>query len=86
MYWICSVSSEAITSYPLARYNIMNFQLLTNGSYDYIRIGDWNNGTLIMQDDELQWPRSGEKVKSVCSKPCQPGYYKVQCSIAINLN
>ncbi|PNF32911.1 hypothetical protein B7P43_G01845 [Cryptotermes secundus] len=64
---------------PPGRYNIMNFQLLSNGSYDYIRIGDWNNGTLIMQEDELQWPRSGEKVKSVCSKPCQPGYYKRTC-------
>lgn len=56
----------------------MNFQQLPNGSYDYIRVGDWNNGTLIMQDDELQWPRPGGRVESVCSRPCQPGFYKVQ--------
>ncbi|KAJ9583835.1 hypothetical protein L9F63_021838, partial [Diploptera punctata] len=61
---------------PPGRYNIMNFQKLPNGSYDYVRVGDWNNGTLIMRDDELQWPRSGERVESVCSRPCQPGYYK----------
>lgn len=56
----------------------MNFQQLPNGSYDYIRVGDWNNGTLIMQEDELQWPRPGGRVESVCSRPCQPGFYKVQ--------
>ncbi|XP_069676283.1 metabotropic glutamate receptor 1-like [Periplaneta americana] len=60
---------------PPGRYNIMNFQQLSNGSYDYVRIGDWNNGTLIMRDD-LQWPRPDEKVESVCSRPCQPGHYK----------
>ncbi|GFG34284.1 hypothetical protein Cfor_09850, partial [Coptotermes formosanus] len=54
---------------PPGRYNIMNFQQLPNGSYDYIRVGDWNNGTLTMQDDELQWPNSGERVDSVCSRP-----------------
>jgi len=63
----------------------MNFQQLSNGSYDYIRVGDWNNGTLIMQDDELQWPRPGGRVESVCSRPCQPGFYKVQWSSASQL-
>nr|CAD7426327.1 unnamed protein product [Timema monikensis] len=60
---------------PPGRYNIMNYQLLPNGSYDYIHVGDWNNGTLLMWDD-LQYPRAEDRVESVCSKPCQPGYYK----------
>lgn len=63
----------------------MNFQQLPNGSYDYIRVGDWNNGTLIMQDDELQWPRPGGRVESVCSRPCQPGFYKVLWCTASHL-
>nr|CAD7267465.1 unnamed protein product [Timema shepardi] len=61
---------------PPGRYNIMNYQLLPNGSYDYIHVGDWNNGTLLMWDD-LQYPQAEDRVESVCSKPCQPGYYKV---------
>lgn len=56
----------------------MNFQLLPNGSYDYIHVGDWNNGSLVVWE-ELQYAHNqpGEKVESVCSKPCAPGYYRV---------
>nr|CAD7438878.1 unnamed protein product [Timema bartmani] len=69
-YVLCSAVCQC------SRYNIMNYQLLPNGSYDYIHVGDWNNGTLLMWDD-LQYPRAEDRVESVCSKPCQPGYYKV---------
>nr|QRN45433.1 metabotropic glutamate 1-like receptor isoform X1 [Carausius morosus] len=60
---------------PPGRYNIMNYQQLPNGSYDYKHVGDWNNGTLVMHED-LQYPRPDEPVESVCSRPCLPGYYK----------
>ncbi|PSN49731.1 hypothetical protein C0J52_13110 [Blattella germanica] len=65
----------ALVNNPL--YAIEEFgSKLPNGSFDYVRIGDWNNGTLIMRDDELQWPRTGERVESVCSRPCKSGFYK----------
>ncbi|XP_063225236.1 metabotropic glutamate receptor 1-like isoform X2 [Bacillus rossius redtenbacheri] len=60
---------------PPGRYNIMNYQLLPNGSHDYVHVGDWNNGTLLMWH-ELQPPPPGHRVESVCSRPCPPGYYK----------
>ncbi|XP_068081159.1 metabotropic glutamate receptor 1-like [Anabrus simplex] len=61
---------------PPGRYNIMNYQILPNGSYDYIHVGDWNNGTLVMREEVQYSRRSGDRVESVCSKPCSPGSYK----------
>ncbi|XP_024944343.1 metabotropic glutamate receptor 1 isoform X2 [Cephus cinctus] len=59
---------------PPGRYEILNFQRFPNGTYGYMQIGDWNNGTL----SPLAYPQSRgtELVESVCSKPCPPGYYK----------
>lgn len=53
------------------RYDILNYQLLSNGSYAYVQIGDWNDGTLTWFG-ELQ-----KIVTSVCSPECHPGFYKV---------
>ncbi|XP_043266635.1 metabotropic glutamate receptor 1-like [Venturia canescens] len=61
---------------PPGRYEILNFQELKNGSYGYVQIGDWNNGTLTFSASPLSWRRTTELVTSVCSKPCQPGHYK----------
>ncbi|XP_071448641.1 metabotropic glutamate receptor 1-like, partial [Hetaerina americana] len=61
---------------PPGRYNIMNFQQLPNGSYDYIHVGDWINGSLNLWDSVKFEPRLPPVVNSVCSKPCQPGYFK----------
>lgn len=59
----------------LHRYDIMNFQLI-NGSYDYVPVGEWNNGSLTFTQN-LQASPEGP-VESVCSKPCPPGSYKVR--------
>ncbi|XP_058443037.1 metabotropic glutamate receptor 1-like [Malaya genurostris] len=59
---------------PPGRYDIMNYQLQKDGSYDYVQVGEWNNGSLSFLRD-LQVSESGP-VESVCSKPCFPGYYK----------
>ncbi|KAG5684310.1 hypothetical protein PVAND_013545 [Polypedilum vanderplanki] len=59
-----------------ARYDIMNFQMKEDGSYDYVQIGNWINHTLNFFKP-IQSPPNGI-VKSVCSDPCQPGYYKIQ--------
>lgn len=58
-----------------AHYDIMNFQVTGDGSYDYVQIGDWINHTLNLFSP-LQSPPTGT-VKSVCSDPCHHGYYKV---------
>ena len=58
------------------RYEILNYQLMPNGTYAYVQIGEWNNGTLTLSN----WPQARTPaglVESVCSKPCKPGYYKV---------
>jgi len=56
----------------------MNYQILPNGSYDYIHVGDWNNGSLqIREDIQISNKVEGAKVESVCSKPCAPGFYRV---------
>ncbi|CRL04842.1 CLUMA_CG017895, isoform A [Clunio marinus] len=59
----------------LAHYDIMNFQHV-NGSFAYVKIGDWHNHTLYFSD-ELKTPNGTLKFLSVCSKPCSAGYYKV---------
>ncbi|XP_046415197.1 metabotropic glutamate receptor 1-like [Neodiprion fabricii] len=59
---------------PPGRYEILNYQKLPNGTYDYIQIGDWNNGTLAFSG--LPQSRGTQIVESVCSKPCPPGNYK----------
>lgn len=53
----------------------MNYQTLKDGTFDYVQIGEWNNGTLSFFR-ELQ-DLAGGPVQSVCSKPCLPGHYKV---------
>ncbi|XP_062537506.1 metabotropic glutamate receptor 1-like isoform X2 [Armigeres subalbatus] len=58
---------------PPGRYDIMNYQFL-NGSYDYVPVGEWNNGSLIFTQS-LQ-PSPAGPVESVCSRPCPPGSYK----------
>ncbi|EDS30958.1 conserved hypothetical protein [Culex quinquefasciatus] len=59
---------------PPGRYDIMNYQLLADGTYDYVQVGEWNNGSLNFFRD-LQESSTGP-VESVCSKPCLPGFYK----------
>ncbi|XP_044738786.1 metabotropic glutamate receptor 5-like [Chrysoperla carnea] len=62
---------------PPGRYDIMNFQLLEDGNYDYIQVGDWNNGTLGFTRDLQFGPDRGLRPpESVCSRPCDPGSYK----------
>lgn len=55
---------------PPGRYDILNYQLLSNGSYAYVQIGDWNDGKLTWIG-ELQ-----NIVTSVCSRECDPGFRK----------
>ncbi|XP_058471293.1 metabotropic glutamate receptor 1b isoform X1 [Solea solea] len=58
------------------RYEIMNFQRMQPGVYDYINTGSWHKGILSLDDDMLQMNRS-DMVRSVCSEPCSKGEIKV---------
>lgn len=53
----------------------MNYQTLKDGTFDYVQIGEWNNGTLSFFRELQEF--AGGPVQSVCSKPCLPGHYKV---------
>nr|XP_015824998.2 metabotropic glutamate receptor 1 isoform X1 [Nothobranchius furzeri]XP_054597741.1 metabotropic glutamate receptor 1 isoform X1 [Nothobranchius furzeri] len=58
------------------RYEIMNFQRVESGVYDYINIGSWHEGLLSIDDEMFQMNRS-DMVRSVCSEPCSKGEIKV---------
>ncbi|KAJ8676065.1 hypothetical protein QAD02_011851 [Eretmocerus hayati] len=60
---------------PPGRYEILNYQRMPNGTYAYVQIGDWNNGTLSLTGMPQSRSPTG-LVESVCSRPCPPGYYK----------
>lgn len=53
----------------------MNYQLLENGTFDYVHVGNWTDGKLTFHD-EIKFGTQ-KKPTSVCSLPCAPGYYKV---------
>lgn len=71
---------------PPGRYDIMNFQKLSDNTYDYIHVGSWDsNSNELVTWRPFQWPlktlMNDEDVpKSVCSKPCEKGYAKVSLS------
>ncbi|XP_077391774.1 metabotropic glutamate receptor 1-like isoform X2 [Festucalex cinctus] len=58
------------------RYEIMNFQSIRPGLYDYVNIGSWHEGVLSIDDDAMMTNRTGV-VRSVCSEPCSKGEIKV---------
>ncbi|XP_067125897.1 metabotropic glutamate receptor 1-like isoform X1 [Centruroides vittatus] len=63
---------------PPGRYDIMNFQKLKDGSYDYILVGTWNSENLTIHR-KIQWitqSKDGGPPESVCSKPCPRGQAK----------
>ncbi|VEN43404.1 unnamed protein product [Callosobruchus maculatus] len=61
---------------PPGRYDIMNFQRLANGSFDYVQVGGWNNHTLTLNEKAMQFGPNGRTVKSICSEDCPIGKYK----------
>ncbi|CAB1415524.1 unnamed protein product [Pleuronectes platessa] len=57
------------------RYEIMNFQRVESGVYDYINTGSWHEGVLSL-DDEMLHMNLSDIVRSVCSEPCSKGEIK----------
>lgn len=62
------------------RYDIMNYQRLENGSFDYVRVGQWDNGTLLVQEEKVIFNKGATPPTSVCSEPCLYNEYKVNHS------
>ncbi|XP_038078721.1 metabotropic glutamate receptor 1-like [Patiria miniata] len=62
---------------PSGRYDIFNFQLLPNGKYKYVPIGDWSAGVLEMNDTAMMWNNaSSTPATSFCSEPCPKAHIK----------
>ncbi|XP_031350453.1 metabotropic glutamate receptor 1-like [Photinus pyralis] len=59
---------------PPGRYDIVNYQRLADGRFDYVQVGIWNNRTLNWISDLQFGPHSS--MESVCSAPCPHGHYK----------
>ncbi|KAJ4918921.1 hypothetical protein JOQ06_000794 [Pogonophryne albipinna] len=58
------------------RYEIMNFQQVESGDFDYINVGSWHEGILKL-DEDLMMMNKSNVVRSVCSEPCSRGQIKV---------
>ena len=59
------------------RYQVMNYRRFKNGSYGYVQIATWDQGTLEVSDN-IQWKDYGDKPPvSVCSQECPKGSAKV---------
>lgn len=71
-----NVSSMNVSSIGSHRYEIMNFQHVQPGVYDYINIGSWHEGLLSLDEEMIRMNRS-DMVRSVCSEPCSKGEIKV---------
>lgn len=60
-----------------ARYNIIHFKQIRKGKYDWVRVGEYNEGELRLNMSEVQFKLSHPKPpESVCSFPCQRGQAK----------
>ncbi|XP_076047779.1 metabotropic glutamate receptor 1-like isoform X5 [Oratosquilla oratoria] len=61
---------------PPGRYDIMNYQRLQNGSYEYVHVGTWDNGSLTLHSPVVFKTSDGQPPNSVCSEPCGLGQVK----------
>ncbi|CAL4121485.1 unnamed protein product, partial [Meganyctiphanes norvegica] len=63
---------------PPGRYDIMNYQRLENGTFLYVYVGNWDNGTLEMDQNKVTFKSLNKQPPiSVCSMPCEMGYIKI---------
>lgn len=68
-----AIEWDSLTFFKYFRYDIINYQKTLNETYEYVKIGEWKNGTLNLTENIFQ----SREIISVCSHPCQPGFYRV---------
>lgn len=82
---LCFMSVSLIECLVTLRYEIMNFQHVQPGVYDYINIGSWHEGLLSLDEEMFRMNRS-DMVLSVCSEPCSKGEIKVVEDLPVTVN
>ncbi|XP_043915196.1 vomeronasal type-2 receptor 26-like [Protopterus annectens] len=67
---------------PPARYDILNWQISSDGTYNYVDIGHFDNTAsqdkkIVVNDIAIQWNQAfSQTPTSVCSESCPPGFWK----------
>ncbi|KAH1009695.1 hypothetical protein HUJ04_002015 [Dendroctonus ponderosae] len=60
-----------------ARYNIIHFKQVSPGKYQWVRVGEYMEGSLVLNMSEIQFKLGQPKPpESVCSLPCAVGQAK----------
>ena len=62
----------------ISRYDIFNFQQLSSGKFGYVRVGEWADGKLTINESSIAWSNgTKDGVTSFCSEPCPKAHVKV---------
>ncbi|KAL7014522.1 hypothetical protein ACKWTF_015984 [Chironomus riparius] len=60
-----------------ARYNIIHFKQVTPGKYQWVKVGEYKQGQLLLEMNEIQFSyKHAKPPESVCSLPCERGQAK----------
>lgn len=68
---------------PPGRYDILNYQKTGDDTYEYVEVGEWNNGSLRWYGTKTLQFGPNSTIESVCSKPCPVGQKKVSTFILL---
>ncbi|XP_065293104.1 metabotropic glutamate receptor 1-like isoform X1 [Dermacentor albipictus] len=72
---------DAVEMYANACYDIVNFQALEDGQYEFVDVAIWSDEERIFMHGEPRWSDKDEHDDEVpvsqCGKPCPRGYIKV---------
>lgn len=72
---------DAVEMYAHACYDIVNFQVLEDGQYEFVDVAIWSDEERIFMHGEPKWSDEDEHDDEVpvsqCGKPCPRGYIKV---------
>ncbi|XP_043915197.1 extracellular calcium-sensing receptor-like [Protopterus annectens] len=67
---------------PPARYDILNWQISSDGTNNYVKVGHFDNTAaealkMVINDTTIQWSSAfSQTPTSVCSQSCPPGFWK----------
>ncbi|XP_043915199.1 extracellular calcium-sensing receptor-like [Protopterus annectens] len=67
---------------PPAKYDILNWQISSDGTNNYVKVGRFDNTALedqkmVVNDSAIQWNSAfSQTPTSLCSESCHPGFWK----------